>query len=122
MAHFAEIDENGIVKRVIVVEQEVIDRGIFGDPKNWVQTSYNTKRGVHKLGGTPLRKNYAGIGFKYDKDLDAFIPPKRYESWVLNEEKGIYEAPVDSPKDGKVYQWDEDTKRWKEVTPNEHTP
>ena len=91
MSHFAEV-ENGIVKRVIVAEQDFIDSGAVGDPKNWVETSYNTQAGVHKLGGTPLRKNYAGIGYTYGKDLDAFIPPKPQDfETVLNEDTGLWE-------------------------------
>ncbi len=97
MSHFAEIDQDGIVKRVIVAEQDFIDSGVVGDPKNWVQTSYNTHEGVHKLGGEPLRMNYAGIGYTYDKNLDAFIPPKPFDSWILNEEKCIYQAPKPLP-------------------------
>ena len=85
MSHFAKI-ENGIVTDVIVVEQDVIDSGIFGDPSMWVQTSYNTCGGTHRNGGTPLRKNYAHIGGTYDVVRDAFIPPKLYPSWLLNEE------------------------------------
>ena len=84
MAHFAEVI-NGIVKRVIVAEQDFIDSGAVGNPSNWKQTSYNTHGGIHKLGGTPLRKNYAGINYTYDEQRDAFIPPKPYPSWNLNE-------------------------------------
>ena len=73
MAHFAQIDENNIVTQVLVIEQEVVDTGLFGNPNTWIQTSYNTIGGVHKLGGTPLRKNYAGIGYTYDSTRDAFI-------------------------------------------------
>ena len=75
MAHFAKIDQNNIVTQVIVVEQDVIDSGLFGDPTSWVQTSYNTRGGVHILGGTPLRKNFAGIGYVYDPVADEFNPP-----------------------------------------------
>lgn len=116
MAHFAEIDENGIVLRVIVAEQDFIDSGLVGDPSTWVQTSYNAK------GGEGLRKNYAGPGYTYDKSLDAFIPPKPYPSFVLDEEKGKYAAPVEQPKDGKDYAWDEDTTTWKEAPALEVKP
>lgn len=115
MTHFAEIDENGVVLRVIVAEQDFIDSGKVGDPSRWVQTSYDTSGGVHKDGGTPLRKNYAGIGYTYDATLDAFIPPKPYASFVLNEEKGIYEAPVSMPKDGASYEWDETATTWEKI-------
>ena len=112
MTHFAEIDSNGIVLRVIVAEQDFIDSEALGPKENWVQTSYNTRYGKHRLGGTPLRKNYAGIGFKYDKSRDAFIPPKSYPSWILNEEKAIYESPIPIPNDGKPYDWNEPTQKW----------
>jgi hypothetical protein len=118
MAHFAQIDENNIVTQVIVIEQYVLDTGLFGDPINWIQTSYNTIGGVHKLGGTPLRKNYAGIGYTYDSTRDAFIPPKPFNSWVLNETSCIYEAPTPKPADypNIQYVWDEPTLSWIEFT------
>ncbi len=81
-------------------------------PGEWVQTSYNTFGGQHKLGGTPLRKNYAGIGFTYDRQRDAFIPPKPFASWVLNEDTCLWDAPVAMPDDGKIYVWDEATTNW----------
>lgn len=112
MAHFAYINSNGIVEKVIVAEQDVIDSGLFGNPLRWVQTSYNTRGGVHILGGTPLRKNYAGIGFVYDSARDAFIPPKPFASWVLNEETCLWESPTPRPDDGLEYYWDEDSKSW----------
>jgi len=112
MSHFAEIDVNGNVLRVIVAEQDFIDSGKVGEPKNWIQTSYNTSEGQHKLGGTPLRKNYAGIGFKYDKTRDAFIPPKPFESFVFDEEKCVYCPPIEMPKDGKNYTWNEKIRGW----------
>jgi hypothetical protein len=115
MSHYACIDNNNIVTQVIVAEQDFIDSGAVGDPATWFQTSYNTLCGEHKLGGTPFRKNYAGIGFKYDADRDAFIPPKPYNSWVLNENTCQWAAPVDLPVDGKVYKWDENTISWVEV-------
>ena len=116
MAHFAQIDENNIVTRVLVIEQDVVDTGLFGEPSSFVQTSYNTYGGVHKLDGTPLRKNYAGIGYAYDPVRDAFIPPKPYNSWVLNEDTCQWDAPVAMPTDEKRYTWDEDTVNWVEVT------
>ena len=116
MSHFAQIDENNIVTQVIVIEQDVVDSGLFGDPTSWIQTSYNTYGGVHTQGGTPLRKNYAGIGYTYDSTRDAFIPPKPFNSWVLNETSCLYEAPTIMPNDGKIYNWDETTTSWVEVT------
>ena len=117
MSHFAQIDENNIVTQVIVIEQDVVDSGLFGDPASWIQTSYNTSGGVHSQGGTPLRKNYAGIGYTYDNTRDAFIPPKPYNSWVLNEDTCLWEAPTPMPVDGKIYNWDEATTSWVEVIP-----
>jgi|688.fasta_scaffold01024_2 hypothetical protein len=115
MSHFAQIDENNIVTQVIVIEQDVVDTGLFGDPNSWIQTSYNTSGGVHTQGGTPLRKNYAGIGYTYDSTRDAFIPPQPFNSWVLNEDTCLYEAPTPMPDDGKMYSWDEDTTSWVEI-------
>lgn len=116
MSRFARIDENNTVIEVIVIEQDVVDTGLFGNPASWIQTSYNTSGGVHLLGGTPLRKNYAGIGYTYDSTRDAFIPPKPYNSWVLNETTCLYEAPTIMPDDGKLYNWDEETLSWTEIT------
>jgi hypothetical protein len=116
MSHFAKIDENNTVIQVIVIEQDVVDTGLFGDPNSWIQTSYNTSGGVHKLGGTPLRKNYAGIGYTYDSTRDAFIPPKPFSSWILNENTCLYEAPTPMPTDDKMYTWNEDTLSWVEIT------
>ena len=114
MSHFAKI-ENGTVTQVIVVEQDVLDTGLFGDPSLWVQTSYNTLGGQHTLGGTPLRKNYAGIGYTYDSERDAFIPPTPFNSWLLNEDTCLWEAPTPMPTDDKQYSWDEDTLSWVEI-------
>jgi hypothetical protein len=113
MSHFAKV-ENGIVTQVIVAEQDFINTGLVGDPNTWVQTSYNTREGVHQNGGIPLRKNYAGIGYTYDAERDAFIPPKPYESWILDEFKCIWISPVPMPTDG-IYDWDEETISWKKV-------
>lgn len=119
MSHFAKV-ENGIVTQVIVIEQEVLNLGHWGDPSLWVQTSYNTSGGVHLQGGTPLRKNYAGIGYSYDAERDAFIPPKTYDSWILNEDTCLWESPVPAPTDNQSYRWDEPTLSW--VAVEEPTP
>ena len=131
MAHYAQIDSNNIVTQVIVVaDADTADaqgnhmesigiafcQRLIGG--NWKQTSYNTHGGVHSLGGTPFRKNYAGIGYTYDKDRDAFIPPKPYASWVLDETTCRWNAPVAMPSDAgqgeppKMYTWNEETKSW----------
>ena len=112
MSHFAEVDSTNTVLRVIVAEQDFINSGAVGDPAHWIQTSYNTHGGVHALGGTPLRKNYAGIGYTYDTSRDAFIPPKPFASWVLNETTANWEAPTPYPTNGKMYRWDEATVSW----------
>jgi hypothetical protein len=112
MSHFAEIDDQGTVLRVIVAEQSFIDSGAVGDPARWVQTSYNTSGGMHRLGGTPLRMNYAGIGYTYDRDRDAFIPPKPFASWILDESSCLWTAPVPRPEDGQIYIWDEEAGNW----------
>lgn len=112
MAHFAQIDENNTVIQVIVVEQDVINTGLFGNPATWIQTSYNTHGGVHSQGGTPLRKNYAGIGYTYDAVRDAFVPPKPYPSWVLDEDTCLWQAPVPMPLDENSYTWNEQTQSW----------
>ena len=115
MAHFAKV-ENGVVTQVIVIEKEVLETGHWGDPASWIQTSYNTSGGVHLQGGMPLRKNYAGIGFTYDAVRDAFIPPKPYASWVLDEATCNWSAPTPMPvEDGKIFTWDESTTSWIEV-------
>ncbi len=101
---FAEIDKNSIVIRVIVASQEFIDSGILGDKNHWIKTSF---KGA-------IRKNYAGKGYTYDKKLDAFIPPKSYKSWILDEETCLHKAPVAMPKDGKIYIWNEDKQGWVE--------
>jgi len=114
MAHFAKV-ENGIVTQVIVIDQETLNTGNWGDPSSWVQTSYNTHGGQHPE-GRPLRKNYAGIGYTYDTGRDAFIPLKPFASWVLNETTCQWDAPVAMPTDNKMYRWDEATTSWVEVT------
>lgn len=115
MAHYAKITD-GKVTQVIVTEKEFFDTFVDSTPGEWIQTSYNTHGGVHALGGTPLRKNYAGVGFSYDKTRDAFIPPKPFESWILNEDTCLWDAPTPYPEDGKDYTWDEATLSWVEVT------
>jgi len=120
MAHFAEIDENNIVLRVIAISQETINTGNWGNPDNWVQTSYNTRGGVHYApnsdepdGGVALRKNYAGKGYTYDPTKDAFIAPQPYPSWTLDEDSCYWISPVAHPMDGKgPYHWDEDVRNW----------
>ena len=122
MAHYAFLDANNIVTEVIVGKDENED-GIlwelhYGAFRNQVckRTSYNTIGGVHTLGGTPYRKNYAGIGYTYDESRDAFIPPKPFNSWVLNETTCLWDAPTPMPEDNKPYRWDEDTTSWIEIT------
>jgi len=114
MAHFAKVVD-GKVSQVIVAEKEFFDTFVDSSPGEWIQTSYNTHGGVHKNGGTPLRKNYAGIGFIYDRTRDAFIPPQPYASWVLDDNTCLWNAPVAMPTDGKFYTWDEATTAWDEV-------
>lgn len=115
MAHFAKVN-NGIVEQVIVAEPEFFDTFVDSSPGQWIQTSYNTHGGVHANGGTPLRKNFAGIGYTYDAGRDAFIPPKPFASWTLNESTCLWGAPVAMPTDDKRYKWDEATTSWVEVT------
>jgi hypothetical protein len=112
MSHFARVTAQGIVEQVIVAEQDFINT--LPDASSWVQTSYNTYGGLHKNGGNPLRKNYAGIGYTYDPVRDAFIPPKPFASWVLNEDTCLWDAPVVYPADGKRYNWNEETQSWVE--------
>ena len=111
MAHYAKV-ENALVTQVIVAEAEFFDTFVDSSPGEWIQTSYNTLGGVHSEDNTPLRKNYAGIGYSYDKVRDAFIPPKPYPSWVLNEDTCRWDAPVAMPDDGQMYTWNEETQAW----------
>jgi len=127
MSHFAKV-ENGVVTNVIVAEQDFIDTGAMGDPSLWIQTSYNTYLGVHYApnsntpdGGVALRKNYASLGYTYDTERDAFIPPKPFPSWVLNEDTCDWDAPTSRPDDGENYIWDEENTSWKQV-PNSEMP
>jgi hypothetical protein len=120
MAHFAKV-QNGIVTQVIVAEPEFFETFVDTSPGEWIQTSYNTRGGVHYKPDTnepsddqskALRKNYAGTGFTYDKIKDAFIPPKPYPSWTLNEETCLWDSPVPYPNDGEMYTWNEQTQTW----------
>ena len=118
MAHYAFLDENNIVTEVIVGIDEG-EQGIdwehhYGEFRGQTckRTSYNTSGGVHNGGGTPYRKNYAGIGFTYDAARDAFTPPQPYASWLLNEDTCLWQAPVPYPDDGERYAWDEDQQQW----------
>ena len=121
MGHFAKVVD-GKVTQVIVAEPEFFNNFVDSSPGSWIQTSYNTRGGVHygqdgqPDNGTPLRKNYAGIGFTYDRTRNAFIPPKPFASWILNESSCLWDAPVAYPDDGKRYNWDEATTAWIEVT------
>jgi hypothetical protein len=121
MAHYAFLDQNNIVTEVIVGKDEGEDGvdweahyGAFRG-QTCKRTSYNTHGGVHSGGGTPFRKNYAGIGYSYNQIRDAFIPPKPYASWVLNEDTCLWESPVPYPNDGNRYVWDEITTSWVQV-------
>ena len=119
MSHYAKV-QNSIVTQVIVAEAQFFNTFVDTSPGEWIQTSYNTRGGVHyDQAGKPssdqsksLRKNFAGIGYSYDRERDAFIPPAPFPSWVLDENKCIWESPVAMPKDGKEYLWDESTKKW----------
>ena len=121
MAHYALLDKNNIVIQVIVGKNE--DEGIYDWEEfyatetrlNCKRTSYNTLAGVHSTGGIPFRKNYASIGYSYDPQRDAFIPPKPFTSWILDEETCLWIPPIPMPQDGKKYQWDESAISWKEV-------
>ncbi len=114
MGHFAKVVD-GKVTQVIVAEPEFFQTFVDSSPGQWIQTSYNTHGGVHTQGGTPLRKNYAGVGYSYDAVKDAFIPPQPFASWVLDEDTCLWNAPTPMPEDGKLYGWDEPTLAWKEI-------
>ena len=124
MAHFAEIDSSNTVIRVIVIDDEYQSEGeaycqnLLNSTNRWLQTSYNTLYNEHLKGGTPFRKNFAGIGFTYNETIDGFVPPKKFESWILDEEKGIWKAPVAFPgflpngTMNKSIQWNEKILNW----------
>jgi hypothetical protein len=122
MAHWAEIDSDNIVTRVLVVADDVVDGQTFLADQlalggTWKKTSYNTLGGVHSQGGTPYRKNFAGVGFTFDAAKDAFIPPKPFASWTLDAETCLWNPPTPMPvEEGKFFVWDEPTTSWKEVT------
>ena len=124
MAHFAKINENNIVTQVVVVNDsdgnndtdgQNFLNNLFKTTHTWKKTSYNTYGNTHRLGGTPYRKNFASIGFTYDSSRDAFIEPKPYNSWTLDETTCLWEPPVTYPSDGKSYEWDEDNRQWVEA-------
>ena len=125
MASFAKLNSmNEVVEVISVHNNELLNNGIESEQKgiefltkllkhsNWKQTSYNTHGGVHLSGGTPLRKNHAGIGYTYDETRDAFIAPKPFNSWILNEDTCIWESPVAKPQDGNLYRWNESIVNW----------
>lgn len=118
MSHFAKLDQNGIVTQVLTGRQE--DDGLEEQlsartGETYKQTSYNTHGNTHALGGKPFRKNFAGVGYKYDAERDAFIPPKPFSSWVLDEISCLWQSPVPRPTDDKIYYWDESTLSWVEA-------
>ena len=132
MSHFAYVDQNNIVTQVIVIDQETLNLGHWGDPSEWVQTSYNTYGNVYYIPNSnprepdpdqskALRANYAGIGYTYDPNytlnnvVGVFYAPQPYPSWTLNQTTWTWDAPTPYPQDGKLYQWDEATKAWTEV-------
>ena len=120
MSHYAKCVDGKVVQ-VIVAEAEFFDTFVDTSPGQWIKTSYNTRGNVHygadgqPDGGVALRGNYAGVGYSYDTQADAFIPPQPYTSWVLSPKTFLWEAPVAMPTDGKAYAWKEDTQSWDEV-------
>jgi len=126
MASFAKLNSENIVEQVLSVHNnELLDNGVesetkgitflknlYGEDTNWKQTSYNTNAGVHSLGGTSFRKNHAGIGYTYDETRDAFIAPKPFNSWILNEDTCLWNAPILYPNDAQRYTWNEETQSW----------
>ena len=127
MAYFAKLNNNNIVENVISINNAVITDAngaeqeqlginfinqLYNTNDTWKQTSYNTIGGIHKLNGTPFRKNYASIGYTYDSQRDAFIPKKLFNSWILNENTCNWEAPVAYPNDGNKYFWNEENNTW----------
>jgi len=123
MSHYAKV-RDGFVQQVIVASKDFFKTFVDSSPGEWVQTSYNTRGGIHYDPNTgqpsadqskALRKNYAGVGYQYDKDRDVFIPPQPYPSWTLDEQTCLWNAPVAMPTDDKMYSWDEDAQNWVEV-------
>jgi hypothetical protein len=117
MAHYAELNHENVVIRVIPGWDETVKSGmeqllLLETGNIWKRTSYNTQGGKHLLGKTPFRKNYAGIGYTYDATRDAFIPPQPFPSWILDEETCFWGAPTPMPEDGQMYTWDEATTSW----------
>lgn len=110
MAHYAKVRE-GIVEQVIVADPEFFKTFVDSSPGEWIQTSYNTRGGIHSDGGAPLRKNFAGIGYTYDEQRDAFIPPKPYPSWLLDEDTCLWVPPVPFPGGDNIV-WDEGRQAW----------
>lgn len=115
MGHYAKV-VNGTVVNVIVAEPEFFDSFVDSSPGQWIQTSYNTYGNTHRLGGTPLRKNFAGIGHTYNSEYDAFHEPQPYSSWILNMDTFIWEAPIPYPTDGNQYVWNEQDKVWEQMS------
>jgi len=124
MAHFAKLNSDNIVLTIEVVSDDIATteqagveflQNLYNDKATWKQTSYNTYGGVHSLDGTPFRKNFAGVGYTYDETKNAFISPKPFNSWSLNETTCLWEAPVAYPDDNKEYELNEDTTSWDEV-------
>ena len=115
MGHYAKINKRTrLVENVIVADRDFI--ATFDDFEDWIQTSFNTREGVHLTGGVPLRKNFAGIGYTYDYDRDAFIPPQLHKGWILDEDKCIWVPPVEKPEGD--YKWNEDSEEWVESPPS----
>lgn len=119
MSHFAQINENSIVINVLVGEEEIFQSGIFGDPSKWIQTSYNTRAGIHydpttqlPDDGVALRKNYASVGMIYDPIRDAFYLSKPHNGWILNEETCTWYAPIPYPNDDLDYVWNDENENW----------
>ena len=117
MSHYAKVN-NGKVEQVIVAESDFFKTFIDTTPGTWIQTSYNTYGNKHTSGGTPLRGNYAGIGFQYDQTNDVFYAPQPFPSWTLDKTTWLWTSPVPYPNDGERYTWDESTKNWILVTQN----
>lgn len=117
MSHYAKVLDNKVIQ-VIVAEQEFFDTFVDSSPGQWIQTSYNTRGNVHygpdgqPDDSTPLRGNYAGIGYTYDSENDVFYAPKPFNSWILNNETWLWESPVPYPNDSKIYNWNEENLNW----------